>query len=484
MPVFRVVLLFVAVLLPLKTVESVTNEAGDVKILQAAHAPLVTSINALGEARDVDAQGLARTTPVQGSRDLIRKHVFGNVGAARGSANAKTLDADGGHADDNRGRAPAALRDEKIFGDTAWKGLGSWFKDIEDVFKTPEEKAFFASTKNPAEWGIMFAALAAAFMVDTCFLSRLTSVRGHLAAVGFWLLVSAAYGIHVFFSLSSDRGEQYVLGYILEVILSIDNVFVFHMLFESFRPPVRSQHKAMFLGVLGAVFFRLVLFWFLNKIITAVHWIRAIFGVLLIFSGIKAASDNDEDGPIEDGVIVRCLRACLGSRLMADWDDSGNILAYDASGRICFTLLLPLVVCVEITDIVFATDSLTAKVAQIPNQHACFSSSAFAICALRALFFLLRDMVDYFQHLKYGLCIILVFIGIELLLADYVSLPASALIIVISVIFAVTLLSSVRAKHAQDLEQERLAAKGALDSECTASDLDDAAKEGGCIATK
>jgi tellurite resistance protein TerC len=481
MPAFRNVVMFVAMLSSLKFAESATNEASDVKTLQA-HEALVTSIDALGEARGVGAK------PLQGSRDLIRKQVLSNLGAARGSANASALEFDGGHADDTRVRAPAALTDETIFGDTTWEGAAKWFKDIEDIFKTPEEKAFFASTKNPAEWGIMFVVLAVAFMVDTCFLSRLTSARGHLAAVGFWLLVSAAYGTHVFFSLSSDRGEQYVLGYILEIILSIDNVFVFHMLFESFRPPMRSQHKAMFLGVLGAVLSRLVLFWFLSKIITAVHWIRAIFGVLLIFSGIKAASDNDEDGPMEDGVIVRCLRACLGSRLMSDWDDNGNILAYDASGRVCFTLLLPLVVCVEITDIVFATDSLTAKVAQIPNQHACFSSSAFAICALRALFFVLRDMVDYFQHLKYGLCIILVFIGIELLMAEYVSLPASALIIVISVIFTVTIISSLRAKYAQDQDQERqaahLAEKGAVDSECIASDLDDAGKEGGCIATK
>merc|ERR1719356_715346 len=147
---------------------------------------------------------------------------------------------------------------------------------------------------------------------------------------------------------------------------------------------------------------------------------------------MKATMDDEEEEDPANNSIMRCLSSLFGERMLPYYDPSGSMFVRDGHGRLGATMLLPLIICVEVVDVVFAMDSLSAKVAQIKNQYAAYSSSAFAILMLRAVFFLLRDLVDYFTHVKYGLCIILVFIGLELLAADFVTLPSSALCLAIT----------------------------------------------------
>lgn len=208
---------------------------------------------------------------------------------------------------------------------------------------------------------------------------------------------------------------------------------------------------ALYYGVAGAVFSRLLLFFVFAQVLHVVKWVRFVFGALLIVSGVKCVFDDDDDWDPSQNSVVVALQSLLGTRLLSSYDPDGRMFVYDDAGRLCATMLFPLVVCVEATDVLFAFDSLSAKVGQIHNQYASFSSSAFAILALRALFFVLRDLVDYFCHLKYGLCVILIFIGVELLCADFVQLPTSDLMGVICGVFLISMLSSVR--HQWALQQ-------------------------------
>jgi tellurite resistance protein TerC len=305
---------------------------------------------------------------------------------------------------------------------------------------------------SKGEWMMLTASISALILLDFLLLRRLEGLSGHLMMVFFWVGIAMIYCGHYCLEFGTSAGADWFLGYLLEVVLSIDNVFVFHLVFSSFRPPLEQQHKAMYLGVIGALVARLFLFLALGTVVHTVRWVRLLMGFLLIYSGIKATMDDEgeeEDDPA-DNIVVRAVSSCLGSRLLTTYDNEGRIFYCDENGRLHATMLLPLIFCVEAVDVIFAMDSLSAKVAQIKNPYAAYSSSAFAILMLRALFFLLRDMVDYFTHLKYGLCIILVFIGMELLAADFVELPSSALCLAISAVFLISVLSSIRAKWTEE----------------------------------
>lgn len=245
-------------------------------------------------------------------------------------------------------------------------------------------------------------------------------------------------------------------GYLLEWLLSMDNLFVFHLIFKVYRTPPQLLHKALLWGILGAIVYRMVFFVTLGGLLHMVTWFRFVFGMLLIYSGIQAARDEEEDGDPTDSWLLRGLTRVLGSRLLAKYDEETHNLFNFENGQLTATLLVPVIVCVQVADILFAVDSVSAKVAQIPDLYICYSSSVIAFFGLRAMFFVVKDLVECFELLKYGLCIILVFIGVELMLADYVKLPAAALVILIVSVFTICIVASAalrwrgRAANPQD----------------------------------
>lgn len=325
-----------------------------------------------------------------------------------------------------------------------WTSVHEVFPETTALHADMYADGFFNSAPL-GEWVFLVVMVVLMLMTESALLKRYQSRTAHVLMVALWILAAAMFCAHYTLVSDAKGGAEWLLGYMLEVILSIDNVFVFHLMFETFRPPPEQQHKAMCLGVVGALLSRLALFLMVGTVLHAVRWVRGLLGLFLIYAGARAASEDGQGDPSELH-IVRALRWCLGPRLLLTYDSSGRMFVVDEAGRLCATMLLPLVLAVEVTDVFFAMDSLSAKIAQIPNQFTSFSSSAFAILALRASFFVLRDLVDYFGHLKYGFCIILVFIGFELLFADYVKLKPSTLCILISAVFVTSMVSSVRAK--------------------------------------
>jgi len=247
--------------------------------------------------------------------------------------------------------------------------------------------------------------------------------------------------------MGERKALEWCAGYVLEWMLSMDNLFVFHLIFQTYQTPSHQVHKAVFVGVIGAIVMRMLFFMVVSTLLHVFHWIRIPFGFLLIWSGIEAAKGADDDVDVKDTALVRGLKWCLGSYLSEGYDESGCRLFVWDSGQCQVTLLFIVVACLEFTDIVFALDSVSAKVAQIPDQYIAFSSSVIAMFGLRAMFFVMQDLVEMFDLLQYGLCIILVFIGAELLLSQYVHLAASVVCILILSVFVCCIAGSLAKKH-------------------------------------
>jgi len=181
------------------------------------------------------------------------------------------------------------------------------------------------------------------------------------------------------------------------------------------------------------------------------------FGALLIWSGFEAARSNDDDGAdFKDTRLIRFLKWVLGDRLRESYDKNGKMFVQDATtGTVQVTLLFIVVACVELTDIVFALDSVSAKVAQLPDSYVAFSSSVLAMFGLRAMFFIVKDLVDTFSMLKYGLCLILVFIGAELMFSKFIRLAPSTVCITIVAVFVVCTAASYTTHNNQAFADTR-----------------------------
>jgi tellurite resistance protein TerC len=268
--------------------------------------------------------------------------------------------------------------------------------------------------------------------------------RGHVMAVLFWIFSAVIFNAVIWARRGPEAALQWGSGYVLEWLLSFDNLFVYHVIFRVYHTPKSNVHFALFVGIGGAIIFRMFFFLVVSSIVSFSYLLKLFFGCLLIYSGVKVAleEEEEEDSDCQQSMVLKCLSSLLGDRLL-DYYDLGGRLFVVNGGKWHATLLVPVVVLLEVTDVVFAMDSVSAKVAQIPDYYICVSSSVVAMFGLRSMFFLVEDLVETFDMLKYGLCCILVFIGLELLAADYVDLPASAAFAFISGVFAFCILGSL-----------------------------------------
>lgn len=329
----------------------------------------------------------------------------------------------------------------------------------DDVFTSASERleepavgtgfAGFFDQTAASEWIILSVVVLGLLLFDFFVLRQIknSDCRTNVAVLVFWLTVAAAYNAGICVRLGESAGITWCSGYLLEWLLSMDNLFVFHLIFRVYKTPPSMLHKALFWGIMGAVVFRMLFFMMLSSLMHLIHWMRFVFGAILIYSGVQAArAEEEEDSDPTDAYAVRFLKWCLGDSLDDKYDEAGQSLLVWEGPRLRATLLVPVIFCLELTDILFAVDSVSAKVAQIPDSYLCYSSSVLAIFGLRSMFFIVRDLVDYFDLLKYGLCFILVFIGAELMISDYVQLPSHTVLVIIVSVFVLCAMAST-AKH-------------------------------------
>lgn len=253
-----------------------------------------------------------------------------------------------------------------------------------------------------------------------------------------WVTLAMIFAGLVFWYQGSVRGLEFLTGYLIELSLSVDNLFVFLLIFSYFKVPARYQHRVLFWGVLGALIMRLTMIFIGAALINRFHWVIYIFGAFLVYTGIKMFKQEELDVNPEDNAVIRFVTKHI--RIKRYYDEQKFFTR--ENGKRSGTLLLLVLIIVEVTDLIFAVDSIPAIFAITTNTFIVYTSNVFAILGLRSMYFLLAGVVEKFQYLKMGLAIVLTFIGLKMLaVAVGLHIP-----IWFSLIFvAVVLLSSVAA---------------------------------------
>lgn len=251
-----------------------------------------------------------------------------------------------------------------------------------------------------------------------------------------WVTLALIFAGLVFYYQGTDRGLEFLTGYLIELSLSVDNLFVFLLIFSYFKVPAKYQHRVLFWGVMGALVMRLTMIFIGAALINRFHWIIYIFGAFLVYTGIKMFKHEELDIRPEDNPLVKFVTRYIP--ITRHYEEEKFFTR--VNGRLTGTLLFLVLVIVEVTDLVFAVDSIPAIFAITTNTFIVYTSNVFAILGLRSMYFLLAGVVEKFQYLKMGLAIVLTFIGAKMLVvAVGVHIP-----IWFSLIFvAVVLLSSV-----------------------------------------
>ncbi len=265
-----------------------------------------------------------------------------------------------------------------------------------------------------------------------------------VATSGVWIAAGVGFGVLLGAFRGSATAEQYFAGYLLEKALSIDNVFVFALLFQAFAVPDRCRHRVLYYGVVGALVLRGAFIAGGAALLGEFSWVFYVFGALLVVAGARMLRGETEPTP-ERNPVVRAVRAVLP--VTDDYVGDRFVTRFD--GRRLVTPLLIALVAIETTDLVFALDSIPAIFGITRDVFIVFTSNAFAVLGLRALFFVFAEALGRFPYLKYGLAAILVFIGVKMLLQPLVHIGIAVSLGVIAVAVAASIAASVRSGRRQ-----------------------------------
>jgi TerC family integral membrane protein len=228
---------------------------------------------------------------------------------------------------------------------------------------------------------------------------------------GVWITLAMIFAGLVFHYQGSKRGLEFLTGYLIELSLSVDNLFVFLLIFSYFKVPAKFQHRVLFWGVMGALVMRLTMIFVGAALIQRFNWIIYIFGGFLVYTGIKMFRHDEVDIQPEQNVAVRIVTRFLP--ISRHYEEQKFFTKID--GKRTGTLLLLVLIVVEVTDLVFAVDSIPAIFAITTNTFIVYTSNVFAILGLRSMYFLLAGVVEKFRYLRTGLAIVLTFIGLKML---------------------------------------------------------------------
>ncbi len=258
-------------------------------------------------------------------------------------------------------------------------------------------------------------------------------VREALAWSAVWVALGLAFGAVVWWVWGAELAGQYYAGYLIEKSLAVDNVFVFAIIFSYFAVPREYQHRVLFYGVLGALILRGIFIGAGSVLIANFAWILYVFGAFLVLTGIRMARHRGESIDPRRSAVLRLFR-----RFIPVTDTyHGQKFLIRQGGRWVATPLLAVLVLVEVTDVVFAVDSIPAIFAVTQEPFLVFTSNAFAILGLRAMYFLLADLMHRFVYLKVGLAAVLVWVGVKMLLLDVYKIPTGVSLAVISTILGI-----------------------------------------------
>jgi tellurite resistance protein TerC len=268
---------------------------------------------------------------------------------------------------------------------------------------------------------------------------RELSLRAAAVRSAVWVGVSLFFNAIVWQWQGNERALDFLTGYLLEYSLSVDNIFVFVLIFTYFRVPPRSQHRVLLWGILGALVMRGLMIWLGIALVERFHFILYIFGVFLVVTAVRMFWGKAEKPDFENSFWMRWCRKSLP----LTQDFHGRRFAVKIDGRLMFTPLLLVLIVIDVMDLVFAVDSIPAVFAITTDQFIVYTSNICAILGLRSLYFLVAKLVDRFVYLRTGLAIILGFVGLKMILAKFLHIPNGISLAVIVLILAITIILSM-----------------------------------------
>jgi tellurite resistance protein TerC len=254
-----------------------------------------------------------------------------------------------------------------------------------------------------------------------------------------WIGLALAFAAVVAYHRGAGAALQFLKGYVIEESLSVDNLFVFLLIFSWFAVPTRLQHGVLFWGILGAMVLRLLFILAGVALIEKFEWVIYLFGAILIYSGVKMALEKEKKINPEKNPLVKLFRRLMP--VTADFE--GDKFFVRREGRTFATPLLLVLLVVEMTDLIFAVDSIPAVLAITRDRFIVYTSNVFAILGLRAMFFALKGAMNLFHHLHYGLSAILVFVGLKMLVGHYFEIPIGVALGTVASILALSILASL-----------------------------------------
>jgi len=286
-----------------------------------------------------------------------------------------------------------------------------------DLFVFGAGKAHKVSVKEAATWSLIWFSLAIGFNA------------------GLWWYMQGSIGAE----LADRKALEFLTGYLIEKSLSIDNVFVFLMIFSAFQVPPEYQRRVLIYGVLGAIFMRIAMIFLGSWVVQEFKWVLYVFGFFLLVTGIKMMMPSEEKADMEKNFVLKLARKFL----RVTPENHGEKFLIRKNGVLYFTPLFLVLILIEVSDLVFAVDSIPAIFAITTDPFIVATSNIFAIMGLRALYFLLADIADRFHLLKYGLAIVLAFIGLKMLIMPWFHMPVTVSLSVVVGVIGLSVVASL-----------------------------------------
>ena len=280
--------------------------------------------------------------------------------------------------------------------------------------------------------------------------SHVISIREALLWSVGWIFISLLFNVVVYFQFGYDSALEFLTGYLIEKSLSVDNIFVFAIVFNYFSVSPKYQHKVLYWGIIGALVMRGALIALGTALISNFHWVIYIFGAFLVYTGIKMAVQKGVSVHPERNPVVN-----LAKKFMPiSKEYHGNKFVVNIEGKRYFTPLIVVLLVVEVTDLAFAVDSIPAIFAITHDAFIVYTSNVFAILGLRALYFALSGILELFHYLKYGLGMVLSFVGAKMLISEIYEIPILIALGVVAAILTVSIVASILMPAPQIAEEE------------------------------
>ena len=316
---------------------------------------------------------------------------------------------------------------------------------LSTLFAETAARDEFVSFDTPAwAWFVLVGVLGAMLLFDLLVVHRRPHVISFKEAAiesAVWVAIGLGFVVVMIWWQGGEAGLEYLSGYLIEKSLSVDNVFVWAVIFSYFAVPPQYQFRVLFWGVFGALVMRAIFIFAGVALIEAFDWILYVFGAFLLFTGVKIARHAGSEVHPEKNPVLKLVRRVIPTTNEYD----GQKMFTRRNARRVATPLFTVLVLVEATDVVFAVDSVPAILAISREPFIVFASNAFAILGLRSLYFLLAGMAGKFRYLNVGLGFIMGFVGIKMIIAEWYHLPVWASLVVITVVLTVAIVASLRA---------------------------------------